>query len=119
MEPTTLADAALLHPQSVARILKELTQRGLIGRTRHPDDGRRAVVSLDPLGAELVRTASQQTASLLEAYELGFGAERMALLLAELRALIEAVDNATDPSRCEKALSPPTALKAHRSHTSD
>ena len=51
MEPTALSEAALLYPPSVARILRDLVERGLVSRSAHPTDRRRAVLSLSPAGA--------------------------------------------------------------------
>lgn len=47
---STLAAAEGVRPQSMATIVAALEQRGLIGRTPDPEDGRRQVISLTAAG---------------------------------------------------------------------
>jgi DNA-binding MarR family transcriptional regulator len=47
-----LANAEKVRPQSMAQTIGELESEGLVGRTRDPDDGRRAIVDLTPSGRE-------------------------------------------------------------------
>lgn len=91
MEPTTLADAALLYAPSVARILKELVERGMVRRAPHPGDRRRAVLSLAPTGVALMRATSIQTMAKLDDYAERFGRDRLDRLIAELQSLIQAI----------------------------
>ena len=90
-DPSHLGQAALLHAPSVTRILKELGERGLVSRVTDPSDGRRSIVSISLQGSELVATVAQQTRVLLHKYATRFGAERLANLQDELRALSETV----------------------------
>lgn len=91
MEPTMLADAALLYAPSVARILKELMERGMVVRAPHPHDRRRAVMSLAPAGEALMQHTSAQTIAKLDEYTMQFGEERLSRLIGELKSLIETV----------------------------
>lgn len=91
VEPTDLAKSALLFAPSVARILKELTERELVTRTPHEGDRRRAIVALSPAGKELVETTARHTIARLDGYIDRYGADRMDRLLSELRALIDAI----------------------------
>lgn len=95
-DPTGLAEAALLFAPSVARILKELVERGLILRAPHARDRRRAVLTLSPSGKALVRETSRQTMALLTDYAARFGEQRLERLIAELRAFTAAIDLGTD-----------------------
>jgi homoprotocatechuate degradation regulator HpaR len=97
VDPTRLADAALLYAPSVTRILKELVERGLISRMADPQDGRRSIVELSPQGRGLIEQTSRQTGALLEAYHTSFGQDRMTALLHELAALKTAIQG-RDPS---------------------
>jgi DNA-binding MarR family transcriptional regulator len=47
-----LAAAERMRPQSMAPIVRDLEQAGLVQRRPDPDDGRRALVELTPAGAE-------------------------------------------------------------------
>lgn len=60
---SALAGAEQVRPQSMATILAALGKRGLIKRTPDPNDGRRQVVSLTPVGkkrAESDRRAREE-----------------------------------------------------------
>jgi len=52
-----LAAAERMRPQSMAPIVRELEQAGLVQRRPDPDDGRRALVELTPAGAETLGAA--------------------------------------------------------------
>ena len=47
-----LAFAEKMRPQSMAPIVRELEDAGLVRRRPDPDDGRRALVELTPVGVE-------------------------------------------------------------------
>jgi homoprotocatechuate degradation regulator HpaR len=86
-DATGLAEVGLLHAPSVTRILKELEERGLIVRKPDPEDGRRVMIGLTPLGRELIRSTGRQMVRILREYSDRFGAERLDRLVNELRAL--------------------------------
>jgi homoprotocatechuate degradation regulator HpaR len=91
LDTSALAQAALLYPPSVTRILKDLLERKLVARDRDPQDGRRSFISLTPAGAALIAETAHHTVQVLERYAAAFGQERLDHLMAELRALIDAV----------------------------
>jgi homoprotocatechuate degradation regulator HpaR len=91
IDATGLAEAAMLHPTSVSRILRDLEKRKLIVRQPDAGDRRRSVVALSPDGRELVRTLSWHVLHLMRGQSQRFGAERMAHLIEELLALKEAL----------------------------
>jgi homoprotocatechuate degradation regulator HpaR len=91
LEPTTLSEAALLYPPSVARIVRELVERGLVSRLPHPTDRRRAVLSLSRSGRLLMSKTSMLTLKKLDDYAQRFGPARLAALVTELRAFSEAI----------------------------
>jgi DNA-binding MarR family transcriptional regulator len=52
-----LAAAERMRPQSMAPIVRDLEQAGLVARRPDPDDGRRALVELTPAGTETLGAA--------------------------------------------------------------
>jgi homoprotocatechuate degradation regulator HpaR len=106
IDASRLADAALLHPPSVTRILRELVERGLVARRASPDDGRRAILVLEPEGRALVERTAVHTLGVLEAIGRRFGEARLAALRAELAALTAAIADLETPR--------PAAARARR-----
>ncbi|HTQ04833.1 MAG TPA: MarR family transcriptional regulator [Polyangiaceae bacterium] len=51
--PGELAEALRVHPSSLTGVLRRLERSGLVRRTRDPEDGRRAIVTLTPKGQRL------------------------------------------------------------------
>ncbi len=88
----TLADSALLFGPSVTRILKDLVERELVIRQANPKDGRGAIVSLSASGRTLIEETATHTILQLSLYSKKFGDKRLKNLIAELRALIKAID---------------------------
>ena len=99
-EPSRLADAALLHAPSVSRILRELLDRKLIERTVDEKDGRRSIVEITGEGRLLLEQTAVDTGKLIDAYTSAFGKDRLQSLLAELRDLIDCID---DPAAIDAA----------------
>jgi DNA-binding MarR family transcriptional regulator len=56
MTPGDLAAAERVQPQSLTRTLTSLEHVGMIDRTAHPRDGRRAVLTLTRAGLDALRT---------------------------------------------------------------
>lgn len=56
MTPGDLAAAERVQPQTLTRTLTSLEHAGLIKRTTHPQDGRRAVLTLTEKGLDALRT---------------------------------------------------------------
>ena len=96
IDPTGLAEAALLFPPSVARILKELVDRGWIVREAHARDKRRAIVTLGPQGEALIRQTERGTLKCYASYRRRFGKARIDALIAELREFIVAIEPVTE-----------------------
>jgi homoprotocatechuate degradation regulator HpaR len=99
IDPTSLAEAALLHAPSLTRILRELEERALIDRAADPSDGRRSIVELSPAGRGLLRQTSSQTVRKLDEYIAQFGADRMKRLMNDLRALMDTISEDEKPKR--------------------
>ena len=92
LDTSTLAARAMLHAPSVTRIVKELVDRELIVRTTDPQDARRSILALTHSGENLVGRTSEQTLAILDRYAERFGADRLAALQAELRALRQSIE---------------------------
>lgn len=92
LDPSTLAERAILHPPSVTRILRELVERGLIDRLPDENDGRRAILRLTPSGQRLVDLTAKRTVELLDEYAARFGATRLDALRKELIALTQILE---------------------------
>jgi homoprotocatechuate degradation regulator HpaR len=93
IDPSRLAEAAILLPPSITRILRELVERGLIVREADPLDGRRSIVAISPSGIALVEQTASRTHELLDIYAERFGPERLQNLLSELRDFTAAIDS--------------------------
>jgi homoprotocatechuate degradation regulator HpaR len=91
IDPTTLAQDALLYPPTVTRILKEMVERGLIVRETDLQDGRRSILILTPAGSALMRRTAEHTIRMLDIYSETFGEARLRHLIDEVRALTEAI----------------------------
>ncbi len=80
-----LADSESISPPSVTGIVGRLTERRLVERRPHPDDGRCALVELTPEGKALLESGRRERTAFL--------AQRLAgLTNDERRVLAEAVE---------------------------
>ena len=52
--PSMLASAERLQPQSLTRVLAELSDRSLISRRPDPEDGRQTLIDLTPEGLDVL-----------------------------------------------------------------
>lgn len=95
IDAARLAEAALLHPPSVSRILREMTERKLIVRRTDPVDGRRAILVLSPDGRKIADGIASLAIQVIDAYGRCYGVERLASLRRELAAFSAAVDGIT------------------------
>ncbi len=90
-DPSGLAQAGLLYRPTVTRILRELSERGLLERRPSSEDGRRWMISVTPAGRNLMEATARKTTAVLKEYAALFGAERLEALQAELAALARVV----------------------------
>lgn len=88
-----LAEAALLRPPTVTRILQQLADRGLLVRRLHARDGRRSWISATPKGRAFVEKTAIHVADLLGQYGEHFGTRRLQALQAELAALATSISH--------------------------
>lgn len=93
IEVTALADETFLLAPSLSRILKDLDERGLILRRTSPADQRRGLVSISPLGLELIERAGIESEAIYRQITGRYGAERLAELQSLLRQLEDCLDS--------------------------
>lgn len=91
MDPSRLAEEAILSPPSLARILRDLSQVGLLERQSDPDDGRRAIIIITEHGRRQLSETSAHTLTVIRSIREKFGDERLQSLLDELKAFREAI----------------------------
>ncbi|WP_067970630.1 MarR family transcriptional regulator [Nocardiopsis trehalosi] len=60
MTPGALADQEKVQPPSMTRIIAALEERGMVRRTKHPDDQRRQLVDLTDDGRALVKADTRR-----------------------------------------------------------
>jgi len=81
--PTALARLEQISPQSVGATLGALEARGLVNRTRDPDDGRQIVMSLTEAGQqELRERRDERVQYLAQALATGFTRSELKQLMA-------------------------------------
>ena len=97
VEVTRLAEMVFLLPSSLSRILRDLSERGLIQRRSSEQDLRRGLVSISDAGMALIEAASPDAVRVNAEIERLYGAERM----AELRRLLTELEEALGPGQPE------------------
>ena len=91
MDPSRLADESILSPPSLARILRDLSESGLLERLPDPTDGRRAIVQITDQGRQQLQETSSHSLTVIRQIRSRFGDERVEALLNELKAFREAI----------------------------
>jgi homoprotocatechuate degradation regulator HpaR len=90
LDATEVSERANILAPSLTRMIKALTERGLIQKARDEGDGRRVMLSIAPAGIALLREVSPDSARIYDALEARFGRDRVEALidlLDELSAL--------------------------------
>ena len=84
LDATSVADRSSILTPSLTRIIRTLEERGLIGRERDADDGRRLVLTITPQGAALIRAVVPEANAIYAEIADAFGAKRLQALLDTL-----------------------------------
>lgn len=86
-----LAERTYLLGPSLSRMLVSLDERGLIARSRVPDDARRAEIRITATGIELVAEIAPRSEAVYERIDARFGSDNITQLhhLLEQVALLE------------------------------
>ena len=81
LDASEVAVRANILAPSLTRMIKAMTERGLIEKARDDGDGRRVMLNIAPAGVALLREVSPDSAEIYAALEARFGQEKVALLL--------------------------------------
>jgi homoprotocatechuate degradation regulator HpaR len=81
--------ASILAP-SLTRMIRTLEQRKFIKRKKDKADGRRVILQIAPMGADLIEKASPESLAVYQSLEEKFGVDRLNALINLLDELIAA-----------------------------
>ncbi len=87
LDASDVAERANILAPSLTRMIKSLTERGLIVKARDEGDGRRVMLAIAPAGRDLLRRVSPDSARIYAELEGRFGRERVDHLMDLLDAL--------------------------------
>lgn len=87
LDASEVAERACMLAPSLTRIIKSLEERGIIRRERDQGDARRALLSLNPSGVELIRAVTPQSRAIYAKIEARYGPEKIEQLIDMLNEL--------------------------------
>jgi homoprotocatechuate degradation regulator HpaR len=87
LELSQVAAEAVLLLSSLTRMVGPMVEEGLISRMTPPEDRRKSIVAITPVGLALVNAHAQQSAAILGRIESEFGRKRLETLLDLLEDL--------------------------------
>ena len=96
LDATEVAVRANILAPSLTRMIKAMTERGLISRARDASDGRRVMLSIAPQGRALLGLVAPDSTAIYRQLEIDYGAERTAQLVEMLIALADLDQPKTD-----------------------
>ncbi len=102
LDATELAARANILAPSLTRMIRTLTERGLILRARDRADGRRVMLSIAPKGRALLAEVAPESAAIYRRLEAEYGPDRVAELidlLIDLADLAEAAPSGPGAAR--------------------
>lgn len=91
LELSQVAAEAVLLLSSLTRMIGPMVDEGLISRMTPPEDRRKSIVAITPVGLALVRAHAGKSAAILARIETEFGSERLEALL-DLLADLQGLD---------------------------
>ncbi|MDQ2067647.1 homoprotocatechuate degradation operon regulator HpaR [Xinfangfangia sp. CPCC 101601] len=87
LDATELAARANILAPSLTRMIRSLSERGLVIRGADSLDGRRVILTITEEGSRLIAAVTPQANAVYAALDQAFGVERIAELVALLEAL--------------------------------
>ncbi len=87
LDATELATRANILAPSLTRMIRALSDRGLIRRDRDRDDGRRVILTITPQGRALIDAVTPGATRIYDGIDTDFGPDRVRQLIALLDAL--------------------------------
>lgn len=89
LDAAELAARANILAPSLTRMIRAMTERGLIRRSKDETDGRRVILEVAPAGVALIASVSPESHMIYRQLTQEFGVERLDALLTLLDALAE------------------------------
>ena len=86
MTASEVAEKDNILAPSLTRMIRSMTERGLILKTRDDSDGRLVILEIAPAGQELLRKVTPDSTRIYAELEAKFGKERFELLVDLLEA---------------------------------
>ncbi|OYU37876.1 MAG: homoprotocatechuate degradation operon regulator HpaR [Pseudorhodobacter sp. PARRP1] len=87
LDASEVAERTHILAPSLTRMIRAMTERGLISKDRDAGDGRRVMLEIAPAGMELLRRVSPDSARIYAELEQRFGKDRIEELINLLDAL--------------------------------
>jgi homoprotocatechuate degradation regulator HpaR len=87
LDASEVAERANILAPSLTRMIKVMTEKGLIAKARDAGDGRRVMLTIAPAGQALLRKVSPDSARIYAELETRFGKARVEELIDLLDAL--------------------------------
>lgn len=87
LDPTSIAERAVLLLPSLTRILQKLEEKSLVTRMRDKEDRRRQVITATPSGQALITENMPQSQALMQRLKDALGEDKYTELLALLNDL--------------------------------
>ena len=84
LDASEVAERANILAPSLTRMIRAMTERGLITKARDEGDGRRVMLEIAPAGLDLLRRVSPDSAKIYAELENRFGKDRIEVLIALL-----------------------------------
>jgi len=85
-DATELAERSCLLLPSLTRIVRSMTEKGLITRSQDPNDGRRQTLEITVVGTGIIDNNRQEGMRIVEGFKARVGTENYELLLDLLEA---------------------------------
>lgn len=81
LDATEVAARANILAPSLTRMIRAMTERGLIKRAKDASDGRRVMLSIAPKGQDLLNLVAPDSAAIYQQLEEEFGPDRTVQLI--------------------------------------
>lgn len=81
LDASEVAERAHILAPSLTRMIRAMTERGLISKDRDEDDGRRVMLEIAPAGRDLLRKVTPDSAQIYADLEARFGKDKIEELI--------------------------------------
>jgi len=104
VDQRTVGERASLDKATMAEMVVRLVQRGLLLRRRDPADGRRKLLSLSPLGAEVLQRTTDALDAVHDAVLAPLAPEERRVLVAAITAFAGLAENGAERAESARTL---------------